>query len=311
MTAKPPKRIAPCLWLDDQAEEAATFYTGRFPDSSITAVSRYPGGFDNPTGKPRGSVMTVEFELSGTPFTVLNGGPMFTINPTISFIVNTRSVEETERLAAALVEGGSYLMALGEYPWSPRYAWVQDRYGVSWQVMTWPDAPEGVAIVPCLMFAGDVHGGAEQALRLYAGVFPGGAVEALERYLANEGPEGLIKHGRASLGGQRLVTMDSHITHGARFNEAVSLQVMCEDQDEVNHYWERLSDGGEEGPCGWLKDRFGVSWQVVPSSFTEMMKAGEGTGPGYERAFKAMLQMKKLDIAALEAAYADAHVRTP
>jgi predicted 3-demethylubiquinone-9 3-methyltransferase (glyoxalase superfamily) len=154
------------------------------------------------------------------------------------------------------------------------------------------------------MFAGDVHGRAEEALRQYVDVFPGGAIEALERYTADEGPEGTIKHGRASLGDQALAAMDSHLEHDARFNEAVSLQLMCRDQGEVDHYWERLSDGGEEGPCGWLKDRFGVSWQVVPTSFIEMMKAGEGNAPGYERAFQAMLQMKKLDIAALQAAFA-------
>ena len=295
-------QIAPCLWFDNQAEEAAALYTGLFPDSSITALSRYPEGFENPAGKPRGSVMTVEFELAGSPFTALNGGPLFTINPTISFLAHMGSIDETERLAAALADGGSYLMELGEYPWSPRYAWVQDRFGVSWQVMASPEAP--VAIAPSLMFAGDMHGRAEEALRVYVDVFTGGALEALERYTPDEGPEGTIKHGRASLGGQRLVAMDSHVTHDARFNEAVSLQVMCRDQAEVDHYWERLSHGGEEGPCGWLKDRFGVSWQVVPRSFIAMMKAGEGSGPGYERAFKTMLDMKKLDIATLEAAYA-------
>jgi len=167
----PVEGIAPCLWFDDQAEEAAKFYTATFPDSSITAVSRYPDSFDNPSGKLRGSVMTVELELAGTPFTALNGGPHFTINPTISFFWHARSVEETERIAAALADGGSYLMELGEYPWSPRYAWVQDRFGVSWQVMTAEEAREGAVVVPCLMFAGDVHGRAEEALRSYADAF--------------------------------------------------------------------------------------------------------------------------------------------
>jgi predicted 3-demethylubiquinone-9 3-methyltransferase (glyoxalase superfamily) len=299
----PVEGVAPCLWFDDQAEEAAKFYTATFPDSSITAVSRYPDTFDNPGDKPRGSVMTVELELAGTPFTALNGGPHFTINPTISFFWHARSVEETEGIAAALADGGSYLMELGEYPWSARYAWVQDRFGVSWQVMTAEEAREGAVVVPCLMFTGDVHGRAEEALRLYVDAFPGGTIEALERYTAEEGPEGTIKHGRASLGSQRLVTMDSHLEHGARFSEAVSLQVLCRDQDEVDYFWAKLSDGGEEGPCGWLKDRFGVSWQVVPTSFIEMVKSGEAGGPGYERAFQAMLAMKKLDIAALEAAF--------
>jgi predicted 3-demethylubiquinone-9 3-methyltransferase (glyoxalase superfamily) len=295
--------IAPCLWCDDQAEKIAELYTGVFPDSRITAVAPYPETFDNPSGKPRGSVMTVEFELAGSPFTALNGGPHFTINPTISFFAQVRSVQEVDRIAKALADGGSYLMDLGAYPWSPRYAWVQDRFGVSWQVMASPEAGEPAAIFPCLMFAGDVHGRAEEALQLYAGVFPDGRVDALEHYGADEGPEGTIKHGRASLTGQPLVAMDSHREHHARFNKGVSLQILCRDQKEVDHFWKALSEGGEEGPCGWLKDRFGVSWQVVPTRFIEMVKSGDGAGPGYERAFRAMLEMKKLDVAALQAAY--------
>jgi len=295
-------RIAPCLWFDSEAEAAAGFYTSVFPDSAITATARYPESFENPSGKPPGSVMTVEFELAGQPFSALNGGPLFTINPTISFFAHTRSVEEAERIAAALADGGTYLMELGEYPWSPRYAWVQDRFGVSWQVMASPDR-DGPAVAPCLMFAGDVHGRAEEALDHYAAAFPDGRIVALERYTAEEGPEGTVKHGRASLDGQELVAMDSHLHHGAPFSEAVSLQVLCEDQAEVDHYWDALrAGGGEEGPCGWLKDRFGVSWQVVPTGFVEMLKAG-GTGPGYERAFQAMLGMRKLDVATLEAAF--------
>jgi predicted 3-demethylubiquinone-9 3-methyltransferase (glyoxalase superfamily) len=153
------------------------------------------------------------------------------------------------------------------------------------------------------MFAGDVHGRAQEALEAWVDAFPGATIASLERYTAGEGPEGTIKHGRATLGDQQLAAMDSHLEHDARFNEAVSLQVRCRNQDEVDHFWARLSDGGEEGPCGWLKDRFGVSWQVVPTRLIEMLEAGDGGGPGYESAFQAMLEMKKLDIATLEAAY--------
>jgi len=296
--------IAPCIWLDDQAEAAAGLYTSVFPGSRVTATSRYPSTFDNPGGKPRGSVLTVEVELSGTPFSLLNGGPAFTINPTISFFAFTSGIDETERMVAALADGGSFLMELGEYPWSPRYAWVQDRHGVSWQVMTTagPERPEP-RIVPCLMFSGAVAGRAAEALRRYASIFPDGSVESLEHYEPGEGPPDMLKHGRARLAGNSLVAMDSHLEHAAAFNEAVSLQVLCRDQAEVDHFWSGLGDGGEEGPCGWLKDRFGVSWQVVPTAFMEMMKAGEAAGPGYERAFKAMLDMKKLDLATLQAAF--------
>lgn len=295
--------IAPCLWLDDQAEEAARFYTGIFPDAEVTGVARYPESFDNPGGMPRGSVMTVEFELGGQAFTALNGGPHFTMNATISFFAQATDVAEVERMAEALADGGTYLMELGEYSWSARYAWVQDRYGVSWQVMFAEERWPGPMMTPCLMFAGDVHGRAGEALELYADVFPGGSIQVLERYTGDEGPEGTLKHGRVSLGGRQLVAMDSHLAHGVRFNEAVSLQVLCRDQAEVDHYWAKLSADGEEGPCGWLKDRFGVSWQVVPTRFADMMKAGATNRPGYERVFGAMLDMKKLDIGALERAY--------
>ena len=161
--------IVPCLWLDHQAQEAADFYIKLFPGGRITGVSHYPESVDNPPGKPRGSVLTVDFEIAGQRFTALNGGPIFTINPSISFFVNVDSAEQAERMFAALAEGGSVLMALGEYPWSKRYGWVRDRYGVSFQVMA-VEADQAATIVPCLMFAGAQHGKAEEAIHTYTGI---------------------------------------------------------------------------------------------------------------------------------------------
>jgi len=137
MSSKP---IVPCLWFDDQAEPAAAFYTTTFPGSRVSAVSRYPESFDNPAGKPRGSVMTVELEVAGQRFTALNGGPRFVINPSVSFFVHVGTADEATRLFFALADGGAVLMPMGAYPWSERYAWVQDRFGVSWQVV-----PRGIA----------------------------------------------------------------------------------------------------------------------------------------------------------------------
>ncbi len=293
--------IVPCLWLDSQAEEAASFYTQTFPDGHIVGVSRYPEAIDNPGGKPRGSVLTVEFSISGQRFTALNGGPQFVLNPTISFFVFTDTVADADRVFAALEEGGEVLMPIDSYPWSERYGWVQDRFGVSWQVMSGRE-PAAATIVPCMMFAGARHGRAEEAMRFYAGVFPDGNVETVDRYTAEEGPEGTVKHGRFVLAGQAMAAMDSHLEHTHSFNEALSLQIMCEDQVEVDRYWSALTDGGEEGPCGWLKDRFGVSWQVVPRDFADWMTKDDVAGR--DRAFQAMLPMKKLDVAALQAAYA-------
>jgi len=160
------QRITPCLWFDDQAEEAAGFYVSIFPNSRVVAISRYGDEGREIHGRPPGSVLTVAFELDGQAFTALNGGPIF------------------------------------------------------------------------------------------------------------------------------------------KFNEAVSLQVACETQAEVDHYWAKLSEGGDPGAqqCGWLKDRYGLSWQVVPRVLVDMLNGP--VSEKSERVMKALFPMKKLDIGALERAYA-------
>ena len=296
------RAIVPCLWFDDQAEQAASFYISTFPDGHVTAVSHYPESVDNPGHKPRGSVLTVEFEVAGQRFTAINGGPIFVLGPSISFFVRVDSAAEADRLFGALAEGGKTLMPLGAYPWSERYGWVQDRFGVSWQVIAGRREPSGATIVPCLMFAGAQHGRAYEAMEVYAGIFPAGRVTSVERYAAGEGPTGTVKHGRFVVAGQEMIAMDSHVDHGVTFNEALSFQVMCHDQAEVDRYWTALSDGGgEAGPCGWLKDRFGVSWQVVPASLRDWL--GSTDAAARDRAYAAIMRMGKLDVAAIQKAF--------
>jgi predicted 3-demethylubiquinone-9 3-methyltransferase (glyoxalase superfamily) len=130
-----PNQIIPCLWFDDQAETAASFYARTFTAGRVVATSRYPEAVPNPSGRPRGSVLTIELELAGQRFTLLNGGPLFTVNPSLSFFIQVETAAEADRYHAALAEGGQSLMALDAYPWSERYAWVKDRFGVSWQVV--------------------------------------------------------------------------------------------------------------------------------------------------------------------------------
>jgi predicted 3-demethylubiquinone-9 3-methyltransferase (glyoxalase superfamily) len=295
-------KIIPSIWLDDQAEQAAAFYARTFPAGRVIATSHYPAKVDNPGGRPRGSVLTVEFEIAGQRFTALNGGPIFVLNPSVSFFVHVDSAAAVDALYGALAEGGEALMPLDRYPWSERYGWIKDRFGVSWQVMTGRRSALGPTIVPCLMFSGVVSGRAEEAMRFYAGLFPAGKIESVERYAEGEGPTDLVKHGRFSLAGQELVAMDSHIEHGFGFNEALSLQVMCADQPELDRYWEALASGGQHGPCGWLKDRFGLSWQVVPRDIVHWLA---GTDPAAsERMLAALWKMQKIDIAALRQAFA-------
>lgn len=290
--------LVPCIWFDDQAEEAARFYAQTFPRGAIVATSHYPQSGTNPSGKPPGSVLTVELEIDGQRFTALNGGPMFTPNPSVSFFVQPASPADADALFAKLADGGEVLMPIAAYPWSERYGWVKDRFGVSWQVMV---SPTRIGVTPCLMFSGAQHGRAEEALQLYSRVFPGAQIEVLDRYAEGEGPVGTVKHGRVRIGDQRLVAMDSHLANEINFSEALSLQVMCDTQAEIDRYWAALADGGAEGPCGWLKDRFGFSWQIVPTSMVEWITSEDTVAK--DRAFQAMLKMKKLDIAALRAAF--------
>jgi predicted 3-demethylubiquinone-9 3-methyltransferase (glyoxalase superfamily) len=192
-------------------------------------------------------------------------------------------------------------MPLDRYPWSDRYGWVEDRFGVSWQVIAGERPPGAATIVPCSMFTGPQHGRAEQAMQAYIRIFPDSRIESIERYAADEGPEGTVKHGRFVVAGQEMIAMDSHLDHGFTFNEAISLQVMCKDQREVDRYWTALSEGGEQGPCGWLKDRFGLSWQVVPIGIADWLASKDVAAR--DRAFAAVMGMKKLDIAAIQAAF--------
>lgn len=161
-------KISPCLWFDNQAEEAVKFYTSIFPNSRITRITRYSEAGHETHQRPAGSVMTVQFELNGQPFTALNGGPVFT------------------------------------------------------------------------------------------------------------------------------------------FNEAISLEVPCKDQEEIDYYWEKLTEGSDPNThvCGWLRDRFGLWWQVFPADVYELYE--DENSPGAKAAFEAMLKMKKIDWPALQRAYEEA-----
>ena len=296
--------LAPCLWLNGEAEEAATFYLETFGDGRIIARTLFPRSADNPVGMPPGSLMSVEFEVRGQRFTALNGGPRFVVNPSISFFLRVESSSEAERLFAALSHGGETLMPLGAYPWSPCFGWIADRFGVSWQVMTAAGDSEP-AIAPALMFCNEQFGNAMPAIENFCGIFPNSQVVEVERFAPNEDGAGAVMQARFALSGHGFMAMDSPIKHAFGFNEAVSLQVLCDGQADVDRYWAELSRGGEPGQCGWLKDRFGISWQVVPEAWLQWLGSDADDG-GRERVFAAMQGMSKLDVGALERAFAGA-----
>lgn len=248
--------------------------------------------------------MTVEFNLAGYELIALNAGPLFNFNPSISFFVVCDSEEEVNRLWETLSDRGMALMPLDRYDWSPRYGWVQDRYGITWQLSLGKLEDVGQKITPTLMYVGDQAGRAEEAVNFYTSVFKNSKIDGISRYTGNEGadPEGHVKHAQFSLDGEKFMVMDSALEHQFGFNEAISLLVSCDSQEEVDYYWKKLADGGEEGPCGWLKDKFGVSWQISPVRLVEMLYDPDPARVG--RVTNAFMKMKKLDIATLEAAFA-------
>src|SRR3712207_3267522 len=153
--------------------------------------------------------------------------------------------------------------------------------------------------MPCLWFDGQ----AEQAAEHYTAIFPNSRITGVTRVPpGGPGREGDVLTVEFSLDGHSYVGLNGGPQF--TFNEAISFQIHCTDQDEVDHYWDRLSEGGEQGPCGWLRDRFGVSWQIIPTALSQMLQDEDPRKAG--NVMQAMLQMTKIDIAGLRRAYEEA-----
>ncbi len=238
---------------------------------------------------------------------LISAGPYFKFTPAVSFLVACSTKEEVDALWEKLSDGGSALMELGSYPFSERYGWTQDKYGLSWQIMFTDDREIKQTITPTLMFVGSVCGKAEEAINFYASVFSGKGESAqvgdIMRYNAGEEPdkEGTVRHAAFSLAGQDFAAMDSAHAHNFTFNEAVSFIVNCDTQEEIDYYWEKFSADPKAEQCGWLKDKYGLSWQIVPTIMDEMM--GTKDEKKLAQVTEAFLKMKKFDIAKLKQAY--------
>lgn len=290
------EKITPHLWFDNNAEEAAKFYTSIFKDSKLKNVTTLHN-------TPSGTVEIFTVEVLGQEFTLISAGPLFKFNPSVSFLVACSTKEEVDELWKKLSEGGTALMDLGEYPFSEKYGWMQDKYGLSWQIMFMGDHKIKRRIIPTLMFVGKQYGKAEEAINFYSSVFGNARVGDILRYSKGEEPdkEGTVKHASFMLEDQDFAAMDSAREHNFAFNEAISFMVHCNTQKEIDYYWEKLSAYPEAEQCGWLKDKYGLSWQIVPNIMDEMLKDSDENKIAHVT--EAFLQMKKLDIAKLKEAY--------
>jgi len=285
--------LHPHLWFSNQATAAAKCYVDLFPNSSL-------GQDQDFSDTPSGDVVVLSPTIMGLPMQFLQADNTFVLNPSASFMVNCHTKEEFHRYWDELVKDGSIMMEAGEYSWSPLYGWLEDRFGVSWQIML--DTESESSLTPSLLFTGDATGKAKQALDLYTSVIPNSSLGALSFY-----PDDVekLQYGEATIAGMRLNVMDSNNEHEFVFNEAFSLVLSVDTQEEIDHFWEVLGENGEYQECGWLKDQFGVSWQVVPKLLEELVT--KGTPEQAHAVTQAFLKMKKFDIAGLEAAYHDAN----
>lgn len=288
------KPIVSNLWFDTQAKEAALFYCSLFPNSHI----------DNMTvikDTPSGDCDFINFILAGMPFSAISGGPYFKLNPSISLTFTSSDENKIRALWAQLIPGGSELMPLQDYKFSPCFGWLTDCFGLNWQLMT-GEEKAGRSIMPSLLFSGAHHGLARAAIEYYVSVFEDAAITTFIPYAAGEAAshKAQVKYAQFRLRGTTFVAMDHSMDEEFTFNEAFSFVVPCKDQAEIDYFWSRLSHVPEAEQCGWCKDRFGVSWQIVPSDLDELMF--KGSEEEKARVTAAFLTMKKFDLAELQKA---------
>lgn len=290
------KTVTPCLWYDAQGRDAAEFYARAIPDSRIlrSAVMQ---------GSPSGAVEMIIAEIAGTRFDMMSAGPYTSFTPAVSFLLACESPDEVDTLWEALSSDGTIMMELGPYDFSRRYGWVADRFGVSWQIMLTGEIPVHGRLTPTLMFTGDVAGQAEEAIRFYASLFPESEVGEILRWSGSvtSDPEGSVKHASFTLTGMPFAAMDSAHPHQFGFTEAISFVARCDSQREIDSLWEQLSAVPDAEQCGWLKDSYGISWQIIPTVLDKMLF--DGADDQKRRVTEAFLKMKKMNIEELERAF--------
>jgi predicted 3-demethylubiquinone-9 3-methyltransferase (glyoxalase superfamily) len=296
--------IKPHIWFgQDKAKEAAEFYASLLPGSALNYVNHFamPGG---------GECETVEFTMAGQPFLGISAGPGLNISPAISFMINfdpSRNPDAAKHIDDVwnkLLPNGKVMMPLDRYPFSERYGWISDKYGVSWQlILTNPAGEERPVIVPSLLYTGDVVGKANEAIEFYCSIFKDGKRGTTAPRPEDMGPDkaGTLMFADFYINHTWLAAMDSAHPHGFGFNDAVSLLITCETQEEIDYYWSTLTADGQPGQCGWLKDKYGVSWQVASTVMFEALK--HGSPEQIARVTQTFMTMKKVDVAVLQQAY--------
>lgn len=298
------QKIVPNLWFAGDAEEGGEFYARAFEDARSEVISRYPTeGLVDFQREMAGAALTVDVVIAGFRLTLINAGPEFRPDSGVSFMVTFDPSTDADARAhlgetwARLADGGTVKLDLGEYPFSPYYGWIEDRFGVNWQLILGdPDRPAGAAVMPALLFGGASQNQARAAVEQYTTLFADARVDMVSEYPSDTGPApaGAVQFCSFTLEGQWFVAMDSGVEQRQSFTPGVSLAIACADQAEIDRLWAALSRVPDAEQCGWCVDEFGLSWQIVPAAMGELI-----TSPG---AYRALMDMKKISIADLQAA---------
>ncbi|PZD79429.1 VOC family protein [Mesonia sp. K7] len=278
--------IYPCVWMNGTGEEAAKLYSEVFKNTKVV----------------KNTPMVKMLELDGQKLMLLDAGSPFKPNASLSFLVANKDEKETERLYKLLEKEGEVLMPLDKYHFSEKYAWVEDKFGVNWQLYTGEKGNTDQYFTPSLMFVNKNNGKAKEAIAFYTSVFPNSSVEGImEQPEASDEPKGNVAHAQFQLNDFTMAIMENSAAHDFDFNEGVSITVMTNDQKETDYYWKLLTEnGGEESKCSWLKDKYGVSWQIVPKRLVELMN--QENQEKAQKVMQAMMQMNKIIIEDIEKA---------
>ncbi|MDQ4214878.1 VOC family protein [Microbacterium capsulatum] len=297
------QRIIPNIWCNRNAEDVGSFYASVFENASSRVTARYPTeGLPDFQQSFAGEAVVVDVDIDGYRISLINAGNEFHPNPAISFLVTVDPLRFggdehaargwINRAWTLLGEEGLVLMDIGEYSFSGLYGWVEDKYGVSWQLKLVDPAADPVPpITPTLLFGGAVQGKGDEAIELYTSLLPDSGVGRVVQYSVQgeADAQGSIRFVEFRLAGQGLAAIDSDVDRDFSFTPGLSLQVDCDGQDEIDRLWDALSAVPSAEQCGWLIDRFGVSWQIVPANMAELMQR--------PHAYEHMMRMKKLVIA--------------
>lgn len=270
------KQLYPCIWFDNNAKIAADFYCSIFREGCILQETS----------------ITVSFKIAGTQFLGINGGQRYAPNPAISYFVYCGGESEIERLYMELSKDGKIMMPLGKYDWTEKYAWVEDRFGVSWQLDVDPiNSAQG--IVPCLFFGNEKYMMVKPAIEQYTQIFDDSRVLMEMGYPSGtEMPADALLFAQFKLDGFIFNAVSSPQKHEFDFSPGNSFVIVCYTQAQIEYYWEKLGEEGRFDECGWLTDRYGVSWQIIPAILPSLMTDSRIA----EHVMNTLLQMQRLDI---------------